>query len=108
MYVCVCVLLLVDLQYYYFVFLFVTNQFNLHVLDHCIDYSAHDGSLLGDVLVANLAIILPRKRESWFLYVNRNVADSVLCFFLMVPCLGLQSVIVAYPGHTHFCKKQLR
>ena len=26
---------------------------------------------------------------------------SVLCFFLVVPYVGLQCVIVAFPGHTH-------
>ena len=28
------------------------------------------------------------------------VAVSVLCLFLMVPWVGLQCVIVAFPGHT--------
>ena len=65
------------------------------------------GSLFGDVvLVANLAIILSRKRESWLLYLNCNLAGCVLCFFLMVPCLDLQFVIVAYPGHTHILGKR--
>ena len=26
---------------------------------------------------------------------------SVLCLFLTVPCLGLQCVIVVFPGHSH-------
>ena len=31
------------------------------------------------------------------------MADKALCLFLMVPWVGLQCVIVAFPGPTHFC-----
>ena len=31
-----------------------------------------------------------------------HVAVSVLCLFLTVSWVGLQCVIVAFPGHTHF------
>ena len=30
-----------------------------------------------------------------------HVAVCVPCLFLAVPLVGLQSVIVAFPGHTH-------
>ena len=30
------------------------------------------------------------------------MAVCVLCLFLTVQWVGLQSVIVAFPGHTHF------
>ena len=33
-------------------------------------------------------------------YFNCVVAVCVLCFFLTVPWIGLQFVIVAFPGHT--------
>ena len=29
------------------------------------------------------------------------VAVFVLCLFLVVPCIGLWSLIVAFPGHTY-------
>ena len=29
------------------------------------------------------------------------VAVCIMCLFLTVPWVGLQSVIVAFPGHTH-------
>ena len=30
-----------------------------------------------------------------------RVTVCILCLFLAVPCVGLWSVIVAFPGHTH-------
>ena len=42
-------------------------------------------------------------RESWLLYfycLQDIVTFSVLCLFLMVLLVGLQCVIVAFPGHT--------
>ena len=47
--------------------------------------------------ISSLAIILLRKR-AWMLYFNCVVAVSVLCLFITVPWVGLQSVIVVYPG----------
>ena len=41
-----------------------------------------------------------RGRDSWLLYFN-CVAVSVVCLFPTVPLVGLQCVIVAFPGHTH-------
>ena len=38
-------------------------------------------------------------KESWFNFV---VALFVLCLFLTVSKVGLRSVIVAFPGHTHW------
>ena len=35
------------------------------------------------------------------LYFYFVVGVSVLCLFYMIPWVGLQSVIVAFPGHTH-------
>ena len=35
------------------------------------------------------------------LRVNCVVAVCDLCLFLTVPWVGMQSVIVAFPGHTH-------
>ena len=51
-----------------------------------------------DVL-SSLAIIL--RRESWLLYFNSVVAVCFLSLFLKGPWFGLQSVIMAFPGHTH-------
>ena len=41
-----------------------------------------------------------QERESCLLYFNYGVSFCVLCFFLMVPCVGLQSVSVSFSGHT--------
>ena len=35
-------------------------------------------------------------------YFNCAVAVCILCHFLTLPWVGLQSVIVVFPGHTHF------
>ena len=35
------------------------------------------------------------------------MAVYVLCLFLMVPWIGLRSVIVAFPGHTHLWGKHI-
>ena len=51
--------------------------------------------------LSSLPIILLRERERCLLYFNCVVAVCVLCVFLMVPWVGLQSVIVVFPGHTH-------
>ena len=54
--------------------------------------------ILGALL--SLAIILLRKRAGLF---NCVVAVCVLCLFLTVPWVGLQSVFKASPGHiTYF------
>ena len=45
-------------------------------------------------------ILLKRETESWLLYFNCDVAVSVPCFFLTTPRVGLQSVIVEFPGHS--------
>ena len=50
-------------------------------------------------ILSSLAIILPRKRE---LIVYFNCVVCVMCSFLMMPCVGLQSVIVAFPGLAYF------
>ena len=34
------------------------------------------------------------------LYFNYGAYFCVLCFFLALPCVSLQSVSVAFPGHT--------
>ena len=46
----------------------------------------------------SLAIILLRKRE----LVALLYCGCVLCLFLRVPLFCLQTVIAAFPGHTHF------
>ena len=46
-----------------------------------------------------LAIILLRKRE--LIDLLCVVAVSVSCLFLMLPWVGLRSVIVAFPSYTH-------
>ena len=38
-------------------------------------------------------------QSSWLFHFNCDVAGRVLCLFLMLPCVGLQSVIVAFPDH---------
>ena len=48
-----------------------------------------------------IAINLPRERAGYF---NCGVAVS---HFLIVPWVGLQSVIVAFPCHVHLLFKQL-
>ena len=55
-------------------------------------------------VLSSLAIILQSDRAVCFNFV---VAAYVLCLFLMVPWVGLQSVIVACPVLTYyfFCKK---
>ena len=40
-------------------------------------------------------------KDSWFLYFSCVVAVCVLCPFLTVPWVGMQSVFVAFPGHIH-------
>ena len=47
-----------------------------------------------------------RGRESWLFYFNCVVAVCVLCLFHMVPLVGLQSVVVSFPGHTHLLFSQ--
>ena len=42
-----------------------------------------------------------RRRESWLLCSEYNVAVIVLQLFLAVPWIGLQYVTVAFPGYTH-------
>ena len=39
--------------------------------------------------------------EAWLLYFDFLLSCDCLCLFLTVPSVGLQSVIVAFPGHTH-------
>ena len=68
------------------------------------------GSLLFGVVLcvfSTLAIILLRKRESWLLSFNCVVAVCVLGLFLTMPWVGLLSVIVAFPGHTHLLLERL-
>ena len=51
-------------------------------------------------VVSSFEIISMRKRELVaFLY---HVTVSILCLFLTVPWVGMQCVIVVFPGHTHF------
>ena len=58
--------------------------------------------------ISGLAIILLWKRKSWLFYLNCVMSVCVLCLFLIVPWVGLQSVIVVLPGHTrlHFYKRK--
>ena len=51
---------------------------------------------------SSLSIILQRKRERELVALHYVVAVCVLCLFLAVPWLGLQSVNVAFRGHTQF------
>ena len=51
----------------------------------------------------NSSLALVRGRE--LLALLCVVAVCVLCLFLVVPWVGLQSVIVAFPVHTHFLVK---
>ena len=41
------------------------------------------------------------EREGWLLYFGCYLV-GVLCLFLTMPWFGLQYLIVAFPGHTHF------
>ena len=53
----------------------------------------------------SFAIILKRKREQValpLLSFGCLVTANVLWLFLTVPWVGLQFVIVVFPGHTHF------
>ena len=51
--------------------------------------------------LSSLAIILVRKRE--LLIYLTSVGLSVLCVFLMVPLVGLQSLIVAFQNALNLC-----
>ena len=56
-------------------------------------------------VLSSFAIILTRKRELIALLLlcfKCLVTVNVLCFFLTVPWVGLQCVIVVFPDHTHF------
>ena len=56
-------------------------------------------------VLSSFAVILTRKRELvalLLLSVGCQVTVNVLWFFLTVPWVGLQCVIVVIPGHTHF------
>ena len=55
-------------------------------------------------VLSSFAIVLTRKRELVALLVlcfGCIVSVYVLWLFLMVPCVGLQFVIVVFPCHTH-------
>ena len=39
-------------------------------------------------------------KENWLLYF-KHVTVSVLCLFLTVPWVGLQYVMLSFPGYTH-------
>ena len=58
-------------------------------------------SAVSSIAHSSLAIMLLRKRELVALLCLFLVAASALCFFFMMPRVSLQSVIVAFPGHTH-------
>ena len=55
-------------------------------------------------VLSNFAIISLRKTQQlvakYFVFFC-HVADHVLCLFLTVQWVGLWSMIVAFPGHTH-------
>ena len=54
---------------------------------------------------SSFAIILKRKRKLVALLLLSYrciVTINVLWLFLMVPCVGIQCVIVVFPDHTHF------
>ena len=55
------------------------------------------------IAISSVEIILMKKRELVALLVTSLclVNVSVLWLFLTVPWVGLQCVIVAFPGHTH-------
>ena len=53
---------------------------------------------------SSFAIILKRMRKlvAWLLLSYRcTITINVLWLFLTVPCVGLQCVIVVFPGYTH-------
>ena len=53
-------------------------------------------------VLSSFAIILTRKRACCFaLSSSCLVTVSVLWFFLIVPWVGLQCMIVVFPDHTH-------
>ena len=52
-------------------------------------------------VLSGLAIILLGKRELPRVYLNCDMAFSVLCLFLMVPSSGLQCETGAFPGNSH-------
>ena len=54
------------------------------------------------VILSRFAIISLKKRELVSLLYLCCVCISSPCFTLTIPWVGLQSVIVAFPGHTHF------
>ena len=54
-------------------------------------------------VLSSVAVISLRKIELVIL-LNYLSANS-LCLFLMVSWVGLQNVIVVFPGHTHFFEK---
>ena len=51
-------------------------------------------------VLSSLSKILLRM-GALLLYFNCVVAVCILCLYLMVPLVGLQSVIVAFAEHTH-------
>ena len=54
-------------------------------------------SVLVPFLVKQSSLL--RKRKSWILYNYCVVAVRVLCLFLTVPWVSMQSVIVVFPRH---------
>ena len=44
---------------------------------------------------------MSHKKDTKLLWVNCVEAVCVLCLFLKMPWVGLQSEIVAFPDHTH-------
>ena len=52
-------------------------------------------------LPCSVAIIFLQQTRGLLLYFNCVVAVSIPYLFLMVPWVGLWSVIVEFPGHTH-------
>ena len=55
-------------------------------------------------VLSKIAIILLRKREQVLLISVCRCLSVFQCLVLMVPCVGLWSVILAFPGHTYlFC-----
>ena len=51
---------------------------------------------VGLELLSSIAFTLLRERE------RELAAVCILSLFLMVPWVSLQSVVVVFPGHTHF------
>ena len=58
---------------------------------------------LGVVLGSFLVHLAEEERAAWMLYFNCVVAVCVLCLFLAMPwvAIDMQSLIMAYAGHTH-------